>query len=79
LVILDLFSRKAVGWAISRHIDAELALAVCVTRSRLVGHHAVASIIPTAACSNLCKDYIALLNEYGFAAGQIHIGSSYRP
>jgi putative transposase len=26
-VILDLFSRRVIGWAISRHIDAELALA----------------------------------------------------
>ncbi len=26
-VILDLFSRKVIGWAISKHIDAELALA----------------------------------------------------
>lgn len=25
-VILDLFSRKVVGWAISKHIDAQLAL-----------------------------------------------------
>ena len=26
-VILDLFSRKVIGWAISKHIDAELAVA----------------------------------------------------
>ena len=25
-VILDLFSRRVIGWAISKHIDAELAL-----------------------------------------------------
>jgi len=76
-VILDLFSRKVVGWAISRHIDAELALAAL--------RQAIVSRRPPRGCIHhsdrgvqyLCKDYIALLNEHSFAISNSAKGNPY--
>jgi transposase InsO family protein len=76
-VILDLFSRKVVGWAISRHIDAELALAAL--------RHALASRRPPRGrihhsdrgVQYLCEDYVALLNEHGFAISNSAKGNPY--
>ncbi len=48
-VILDLFSRQVIGWAISKHGDAELALAAL--RQAIAQRRPVASIIRTGACS----------------------------
>ena len=63
--ILDLFSRKVIGWAISKHIDAELALTAL--------RQAIQTREPPAGCVHhsdrgvqyLCKEYVALLKAHG--------------
>lgn len=65
-VILDLFSRKVIGWAISRRIDAGLvldALQMAIKRRRPslgVIHHSDRGV------QYLCERYVALLLENGF-------------
>jgi transposase InsO family protein len=76
-VILDLFSRKVVGWAISKHIDAELALTAL--------KHAIAQRRPPPGCVHhsdrgvqyLCHDYVALLTEHGFLISNSAKGNPY--
>jgi putative transposase len=76
-VILDLFSRKVIGWAISKHIDAELACAAL--------RHAIQMRQPSAGCVHhsdrgvqyLCRDYVALLNEHTFAISNSAKGNPY--
>lgn len=65
-VILDLFSRKVIGWSISKKIDAQLcidALEMAIARRkppRGVIHHSDRGV------QYLCDDYVALLDEHGF-------------
>lgn len=65
-VILDLYSRKVVGWAISKRIDRELtlsALRMALVRRkppRGVIHHSDRGV------QYLCSEYTALLKEHGF-------------
>jgi putative transposase len=76
-VILDLFSRKVIGWAISRHIDAALALAAL--------KQAIQQRQPPSGCVHhsdrgvqyLCHDYVALLNERQFAISNSAKGNPY--
>lgn len=65
-VILDLYSRKVIGWAISKRIDHRLtldALRMALARrkpSRGVIHHSDRGV------QYLCGEYTALLKEHGF-------------
>lgn len=65
-VILDLYSRKVIGWAISKRIDHELtlsALKMALERrkpSRGVIHHSDRGV------QYLCGEYTTLLKEHGF-------------
>lgn len=76
-VILDLFSRKVIGWAISKHIDAELALAAL--------RQAIQTRCPPEGCVHhsdrgvqyLCNDYVALLTERKFAISNSAKGNPY--
>lgn len=76
-VILELFSRKVIGWAISKHIDAELTLAAL--------RQAIATRKPPAGCIHhsdrgvqyLCHDYVALLTENKFAISNPAKGDPY--
>lgn len=76
-VILDLFSRKVIGWALSKHIDAELALAAL--------RQAIQQRQPPAGCLHhsdrgvqyLCNDYVALLAEHGFLISNSAKGNPY--
>lgn len=76
-VILDLFSRRVVGWAISKHIDAELALSAL--------RQAIATRQPPPGCVHhsdrgvqyLCNDYVALLNEQGLLISNSAQGNPY--
>jgi putative transposase len=76
-VILDLFSRKVIGWAISKHIDAELACAAL--------KQAIQTRQPPAGCVHhsdrgvqyLCHAYVALLNEHRFAISNSAKGNPY--
>ena len=76
-VILDLFSRKVIGWAISKHIDAELAVAAL--------QQAIQQRQPPPGCVHhsdrgvqyLCHDYVALLTEHQFAISNSAKGNPY--
>ena len=76
-VILDLFSRKVIGWAISKHIDAELALSALQqaiqTRRSAPGcmHHSDRGV------QYLCQAYVALLKENGFEISNSAKGNPY--
>ena len=65
-VILDLHSRKVIGWSISKRIDQALtlnALKMALARRKPpmgVIHHSDRGV------QYLCKEYIALLVEHGF-------------
>lgn len=65
-VVLDLFSRKVIGWQISKKIDGQLTLdALDMAKKRRkpkrgVIHHSDRGV------QYLCKDYVALLKENGF-------------
>lgn len=65
-VILDLYSRKVIGWAISKRMDVGLvldALQMAMKRRkplRGVIHHSDRGV------QYLCERYIALLQEHGF-------------
>ena len=52
-VILDLFTRKVVGWVMRDHMRAELTIAALTMRSSGAARGRVSSIIPTAAASTL--------------------------
>lgn len=70
-VVLDLFSRKVIGWQVSKRIDGQLtydALEMAVKRrhpGKGLIHHSDRGV------QYLCKDYVALLKENG-----IHISCS---
>ena len=76
-VILDLFSRRVMGWAISKHIDAELVLAAL--------KQAIQTRRPPPGCVHhsdrgvqyLCNAYVALLNEHKFAISNSAKGNPY--
>ncbi len=76
-VILDLFSRKVIGWAISKHIDAELALSAL--------HQAIQTRQPPPGCIHhsdrgvqyLCNAYVALLRDNGFLISNSAKGNPY--
>jgi putative transposase len=76
-VILDLFSRRVIGWAISRHIDAALALSAL--------HQAIQTRQPPRGCVHhsdrgvqyLCRDYVALLSKHKFAISNSAKGNPY--
>jgi transposase InsO family protein len=65
-VILDLFSRKVIGYAISKRIDGQLAtdaLKMAILRRkppRGVIHHSDRGV------QYLCDDYVEVLDEHGF-------------
>jgi transposase InsO family protein len=65
-VILDLFSRKVIGYAVSKRIDGQLAvdaLKMAILRRkppRGIIHHSDRGV------QYLCDDYVKILEEYGF-------------
>lgn len=76
-VMLDLYSRKAIGWAISKKIDGKLtldALRMAIQRRnppRGVIHHTDRGV------QYLCDDYIRELGKYGFHASCSRKGNPY--
>lgn len=76
-VILDLFSRKVVGWAISRHIDRNLCLEALrmalETRKPPEGciHHSDRGV------QYASHDYVDLLKQNGFAISMSAKGNPY--
>lgn len=76
-VILDLYSRKVIGWAISKRIDAELAIAAL--------KQAIQTRHPPPGCIHhsdrgvqyLCKDYVALLKQHDLVPSNSAKGNPY--
>jgi putative transposase len=65
-VVMDLYSRKVIGWAISKRIDGDLAISaleMAIQRrspKKGVIHHSDRGV------QYLCKPYVEILNENGF-------------
>ena len=76
-VILDLFSRKCVGWALSRHPDSQLTLdalnRAITTRRNVVGciHHSDQGVQYAAHA------YVQRLREAGMKPSMGEVGNSY--
>ena len=76
-VILDLYSRRVVGWSISKRIDGELALAalrMAITQRRPKPgciHHSDRGV------QYLCGEYVALLEQHGFWISNSAKGNPY--
>ena len=76
-VLMDAWSRKVTGWALSRRLDAQL------TRAALKA--AIASRSPAAGCIHhsdrgveyACRAYVGLLNEHGFRISMGRKGNPY--
>lgn len=75
--IMDLYSRKIVGWAISNRIDRALALSalrMAITKRNPqpgIIHHSDRGV------QYLCDDYIAELKRHGFAVSNSRRGNPY--
>jgi putative transposase len=76
-VLLDAFSRRCIGWAISRHIDTQLTLAALQmalnTRTIHAGliHHSDQGVQYAAA------DYVAVLHEHKIEISMSRTGNPY--
>lgn len=76
-IILDLYSRRVIGWNISKRIDGELALGAL--------RMAIAQRKPGRGCIHhsdrgvqyLCGDYVALLKLHGFWISNSAKGNPY--
>jgi transposase InsO family protein len=76
-VILDAFSRRVVGWALSRHIDAALTLAAL--RMAITGRTVRAGLVHHSdrGVQYACDEYIALLNEHNIIISMSRKGNPY--
>ena len=76
-IILDAFSRRVVGWALSRHIDAQLTLAALqmALRDRKIEpgviHHTDRGV------QYACQEYVEELNKHGFRISMSRKGNPY--
>src|SRR6267143_329110 len=76
-VVLDAYSRRCIGWALSRHIDTELALAALrmALANRTVPpglvHHSDRGVQYASA------DYVALLQEHKIQISMSRTGNPY--
>ena len=76
-VVLDAYSRRCIGWALSRHIDTQLAIAALrmALRTRTVPaglvHHSDRGVQYAAA------DYVALLQEHKIQISMSRTGNPY--
>lgn len=76
-VILDLYSRRVIGWSISKRIDGELATSAL--------RMAIAQRRPKPGCIHhsdrgvqyLCEDYVTLLKQHGFWISNSAKGNPY--
>ena len=76
-VILDLFSRRVVGWGLSKQIDGDLATAAL--RMAIGQRKPKAGIIHHSdrGVQYLCKQYVALLQEHRFHMSNSAKGNPY--
>jgi transposase InsO family protein len=76
-VILDAFSRRVVGWALSRHIDAALTLSAL--RMAIAGRHVTPGLVHHSdrGVQYACNEYTRLLNEHKFTISMSRKGNPY--
>jgi putative transposase len=76
-VILDAFSRRVIGWALSRHIDAGLTLSAL--KMALGQRHVVPGVVHHSdrGVQYACDEYIALLNQHEFIISMSRRGNPY--
>jgi putative transposase len=76
-VILDLYSRRVIGWGISKHIDGELALSAL--RMAIASRKPAPGVIHHSdrGVQYLCDAYIALLKAHGFWISNSEKGNPY--
>jgi len=76
-VILDAFSRRVVGWALSLHIDA--ALTLTALRMAIGQRHVVPGLVHHSdrGVQYASDEYIALLNEHQFTISMSRKGNPY--
>jgi len=77
-VVLDAFSRRVIGWAIERHLQATLAIAalrMALTSRRppqgTLIHHSDRGV------QYACHDYTAILDAHGIRSSMSRVGSPY--
>lgn len=76
-IVLDLYSRRVIGWSVSKRIDGDLAVAAL--------RMAIAQRRPKPGCIHhsdrgvqyLCNEYIQLLEEHGFWISNSAKGNPY--
>jgi transposase InsO family protein len=76
-VILDAFSRRVVGWALARHIDA--ALTVGALKMAIEGRHVQSGLMHHSdrGVQYACDEYIALLLKHKFVISMSRKGNPY--
>ena len=76
-VLLDAFSRRVVGWALSRHIDA--ALTLTALKMAIGGRSVTPGLVHHSdrGVQYACDEYIALLNEHNFTISMSRKGNPY--
>jgi putative transposase len=76
-IVLDLYSRRVIGWSVSKRIDGELAVAAL--------RMAIGQRKPKPGCIHhsdrgvqyLCSEYVKLLEEHGFWISNSAKGNPY--
>jgi len=76
-VILDAFSRRVIGWALARTLEAEVALAAL--RMALAGGRVAPGLVHHSdqGVQYACGDYIALLTEHEIQISMSRRGNPY--
>jgi len=76
-VVLDVFSRRVVGWALGRTLEAQLA--VCALRMALAERNPAAGLIHHSdrGVQYACADYTVLLASHGIRGSMSRTGNPY--
>ena len=76
-VLLDAFSRRCIGWAISRHIDTQLTLAALQMALKTRTIHAGLIHHSDQGVQYAATDYVAVLHEYKIEISMSRTGNPY--
>jgi transposase InsO family protein len=76
-VILDLFSRRVIGWALAKTLDHRLPVAAL--RMAIETRHFVPGLIHHSdrGAQYACEEYVAILKEQGIAISMSRMGNPY--
>ncbi len=78
-VIIDVYSRKCIGWELSRHIDAELVLNAIDMAIKARAHMGIFGLIHHSdqGVQYACEEYVDRLNELGIRISMSRKGNPY--